>query len=99
MDLEVKQTEGRTGRGSRQVPPGATGDRTPWTLGASEVEISYWGLDAMEPATLRAETLSALFTPHRTAKRGAPPSPRRGQEDVSELEEKDSGWPLEEASS
>lgn len=75
VDLEVKQTEGKTGRGSRQVPPGATGDRTLWTLGAREVEISYWGLDAMEPASLRAEALSALFTPHR--KEGSP-RPRRG---------------------
>ena len=54
MDLEVKQMEGKIGRGSHQAPPGATGDRTLWTLGASEVEISYPGLDAMEPAMLRA---------------------------------------------
>lgn len=70
--------QGKTGRDSRQAPPGATGDRTLWTLGASKVELSYQGLDAMEPATLRAAALSALFTPYRTARRGAPSGPRRG---------------------
>lgn len=70
--------EGKIGRGSRQAPPGATGDRTLSTLGASEVEIAYPGLDAMEPATLRAVALSAPFTPYCTARRGAPSGPRRG---------------------
>ena len=69
VDLEVKQTEGEQGGAAARCR------QTLWTLGASEVEISYWGLDALEPATLRAEAVSALFTPHHTAKRGAPPLP------------------------